>query len=228
MPRRLWFEQPNENTVLWDIPKVEINGRIDRREFEKPEPPAGWKLVPQARADQIQPRVIRQNPAVSRSFAGGKPAGVAAWAGPWLSSFMRSATWAAGRIANPGQRERLMLCPKIQPPRNSRRRAGLIPVESNPGRARRGGKFETCPSGLFPGRIGQVGPPLGKMRARLVTILLLCGATSMGGVVMRTLCKVTLTLGVVALLAAPALAQRQRPAGRSWRLRRRRCDGIAR
>src|SRR5205807_9655797 len=24
MPRRLWFEQPNKNTVLWDIPKVDI------------------------------------------------------------------------------------------------------------------------------------------------------------------------------------------------------------
>lgn len=61
MPRRLWFEQPNKSTVSWDIPKVEINGALARREFEKPEPPAGWKLVPQTRADQIQPRVIRQN-----------------------------------------------------------------------------------------------------------------------------------------------------------------------
>ena len=60
--RRLWFEAPNKNTVLWDMPKVEVNGAMNVREFDKPEPPPGWKVkVMPRQQEQPQPRVIRPN-----------------------------------------------------------------------------------------------------------------------------------------------------------------------
>jgi TIGR03009 family protein len=44
LPRRLWFEQPNGNEVTWDLPKTEMNVRIDRTLFTAPQAPAGWTL----------------------------------------------------------------------------------------------------------------------------------------------------------------------------------------
>jgi TIGR03009 family protein len=45
LPRQLWFEQVNGNETTWDIPKVQTGVTLDRRSFDAPRPPAGWKLV---------------------------------------------------------------------------------------------------------------------------------------------------------------------------------------
>jgi len=65
LPRQLWFEHPNGNEVTWDIPRIQSGMRLERRYFDAPQPPPGWKLVPVARtADgprnaDVPPRVVR-------------------------------------------------------------------------------------------------------------------------------------------------------------------------
>ncbi|MFM7150395.1 MAG: TIGR03009 domain-containing protein [Gemmataceae bacterium] len=73
LPRQLWFEHPNGNTVTWDIPRLQSGVALDRRAFDSPKVPAGWKLVPVNRSSttgttngiptsnekQPPPRVIR-------------------------------------------------------------------------------------------------------------------------------------------------------------------------
>jgi TIGR03009 family protein len=49
LPRRLWFEEGNGNEVTWDIPRVQTGVAVDRRVFEAPKPPRGWKLVTKPR-----------------------------------------------------------------------------------------------------------------------------------------------------------------------------------
>lgn len=46
LPRQLWFEQGNGNEVTWDIPTLRTDVKLDRRAFDTPKPPEGWKLVP--------------------------------------------------------------------------------------------------------------------------------------------------------------------------------------
>ena len=60
MPRQLWFEEANGNEIKWDIPSILQGLSLDRRIFDTPRTPAGWKLVPispTAKADA--PRVVR-------------------------------------------------------------------------------------------------------------------------------------------------------------------------
>ena len=60
--KQLWFEAPNKNTVLWMMSKAEVNGAMNIREFDKPEPPPGWKVkVMPRQQEQPQPRIIRPN-----------------------------------------------------------------------------------------------------------------------------------------------------------------------
>jgi TIGR03009 family protein len=59
MPRQLWFEQPNRDTVTWDFPKVEIGIRLNPADFSKPPVPQGWRMVDVKPQDQ-RPPVIRQ------------------------------------------------------------------------------------------------------------------------------------------------------------------------
>jgi TIGR03009 family protein len=62
MPRQLWFKHVNGSEVTWDIPRLETGVTLDRRYFDKPTPPAGWKLVPvntKASATAPPPRVAR-------------------------------------------------------------------------------------------------------------------------------------------------------------------------
>jgi TIGR03009 family protein len=60
LPRQLWFESANGDEVLWDLPRLQNGARIDRRYFDKPQTPAGWRVtvVP----TEPQPRVIRPAP----------------------------------------------------------------------------------------------------------------------------------------------------------------------
>jgi TIGR03009 family protein len=46
LPRQLWFEHANRSEVLWDIPNLQIGMALDRRTFDPPQAPPGWKLVP--------------------------------------------------------------------------------------------------------------------------------------------------------------------------------------
>jgi TIGR03009 family protein len=57
MPRQLWFEQPNGDTITWDFPKIESGLRLNPAEFTKPAVPQGWKMVdqPQERQPVIRP-----------------------------------------------------------------------------------------------------------------------------------------------------------------------------
>jgi hypothetical protein len=62
----LWFEHPNGNEVTWDIPRLQSGVSLDRRAFDAPKPPPGWKLVPvnnttRSSGSQPPPRVVRPN-----------------------------------------------------------------------------------------------------------------------------------------------------------------------
>jgi len=58
LPRQLWFEHVNGNEVTWDIPQLRSGVEIDRRLFDQPRVPPGWKL--QTVTAQT-PRVIRSS-----------------------------------------------------------------------------------------------------------------------------------------------------------------------
>ena len=62
LPRQLWFEHPNGNEVLWDIPRIQSGLRLERRHFDAPQPPPGWRVVPVARNADVPPRVARPSP----------------------------------------------------------------------------------------------------------------------------------------------------------------------
>ncbi|HLJ93407.1 MAG TPA: TIGR03009 domain-containing protein [Gemmataceae bacterium] len=71
MPRRLSFFEPNGNQITWDIPVIEINIQLDRREFTSPTLPSkDWKLVKAPKAapapapsnNDLPPRVVRPKP----------------------------------------------------------------------------------------------------------------------------------------------------------------------
>jgi TIGR03009 family protein len=53
MPRQLWFEHANRSTTLWDIPNLQVGMAMDRRTFDAPQAPQGWKLVPGEKGNQI-------------------------------------------------------------------------------------------------------------------------------------------------------------------------------
>ena len=59
LPRSLWFEQPNGNEINWDIPRLEINARLNRAEFTSPALPPNWRLVRVPR--DLPPRIVRPN-----------------------------------------------------------------------------------------------------------------------------------------------------------------------
>jgi TIGR03009 family protein len=60
LPRRLWFESPNSTQVTWDVVQINSNDKtIDRREFDAPTPPAGWKMTQAPKDADVTPRVAR-------------------------------------------------------------------------------------------------------------------------------------------------------------------------
>ena len=65
LPRQVWFEQPNGNELMWDLPKVVRDQAIDRADFAAPTAaPPGWNMVkvPRAEAtprDEPKPSVVR-------------------------------------------------------------------------------------------------------------------------------------------------------------------------
>ncbi|HTU23619.1 MAG TPA: TIGR03009 domain-containing protein [Gemmataceae bacterium] len=53
LPRQLWFEHANRSEVMWDIPNLQVGMALDRRSFDAPKAPPGWKLVPGENRRQI-------------------------------------------------------------------------------------------------------------------------------------------------------------------------------
>lgn len=67
LPRQLWFEHSNGNEVTWDVPKVQTPVKLERRDFDAPKTPDGWKLVPMTdKKATVQPRVIRPSSEVEK------------------------------------------------------------------------------------------------------------------------------------------------------------------
>ena len=59
-PRRLWFEQANSTETTWDVLQINSNDKtIDRREFDAPTPPPGWKMVNAPKDAKSPPRMAR-------------------------------------------------------------------------------------------------------------------------------------------------------------------------
>ncbi len=67
LPRQLWFEQPNGNEVLWDIPRIDSGIYLNMTEFTTPDVPRGWTMVRVPRRETMAqpgdgpPRVVRPN-----------------------------------------------------------------------------------------------------------------------------------------------------------------------
>ncbi len=63
LPRQLWFEHANGEETTWDIPRIQNGAQLDRRLFDAPKEPAGWKkvVVPPSESEP-KPRVIRTTP----------------------------------------------------------------------------------------------------------------------------------------------------------------------
>jgi TIGR03009 family protein len=62
LPRQLWFEHANGNEVTWDIPRLLSGVPLERRNFDAPKPPPGWKLINvkrEAAPAAPPPRVVR-------------------------------------------------------------------------------------------------------------------------------------------------------------------------
>jgi TIGR03009 family protein len=53
LPRRLWFEHPNKSETMWDIPNLQIGMKLERRYFDAPQAPPGWKLVAGEKRQQV-------------------------------------------------------------------------------------------------------------------------------------------------------------------------------
>ena len=62
LPRQLWMRAPNGDEQTWNIPQVKKDVPIERREFQAPEAPKGWKMVQGVKPTEAEkaPRIIRQ------------------------------------------------------------------------------------------------------------------------------------------------------------------------
>lgn len=49
LPRQLWFEHANGTEITWDIPRLQAGVTLNRRLFDAPKVPDGWKMVPVAK-----------------------------------------------------------------------------------------------------------------------------------------------------------------------------------
>jgi TIGR03009 family protein len=72
LPRRLWFQHANRSEVTWDIPNLQVGMALDRRAFDKPNAPPGWKIV--AGENRVQARPASPTAPVEPK-AGTPPAG---------------------------------------------------------------------------------------------------------------------------------------------------------
>jgi TIGR03009 family protein len=73
LPRQLWFQHANGNEVKWDIPNLQTNMKLDRRTFDEPKEPPGWKKV--AGESQPKPHTVRPAGPGDAPAPPAKPAG---------------------------------------------------------------------------------------------------------------------------------------------------------
>jgi TIGR03009 family protein len=68
LPRQVWFQTPNQNEVLWELPVLDLQTPVKADDFNRPPMPKGWKEQlfplanePPASATQpgVPPRVVR-------------------------------------------------------------------------------------------------------------------------------------------------------------------------
>lgn len=59
LPRQLWFEQPNGSEVTWDLPRLQVNAKVNRTDFDAPRLPQGWKMTQVPQNADLPPRVVR-------------------------------------------------------------------------------------------------------------------------------------------------------------------------
>ena len=60
LPRQLWFQEPNGNTVTWEFDKIQTNVGVPAANFERPTAlEKGWTFQPMAAQPAGPPRVVR-------------------------------------------------------------------------------------------------------------------------------------------------------------------------
>jgi TIGR03009 family protein len=59
LPRQLWFEHPDGGEVVWDIPRIQSGAELNRRMFDPPQTPPGWRVTTGARANEAPAPTIR-------------------------------------------------------------------------------------------------------------------------------------------------------------------------
>jgi TIGR03009 family protein len=59
LPRQLWFEHPDGGEVVWDIPRIQSGAELNRRLFDPPQTPPGWRVTTGARANEAPAPTIR-------------------------------------------------------------------------------------------------------------------------------------------------------------------------
>jgi len=59
LPRQIWFQQPNTEEVLWDIPTIQSGVKLEKKDFAVPQVPQGWKMVQGLAPQNDPPRVVR-------------------------------------------------------------------------------------------------------------------------------------------------------------------------
>ena len=60
LPRRLWFEHANGNSVTWDIPEMTTDQNLKPQDFTPPKAPEGWETV-RVRNDSAPPTAPKLN-----------------------------------------------------------------------------------------------------------------------------------------------------------------------
>jgi hypothetical protein len=63
LPRRLWFQHPNGDEILWDLPNIDTTVQLKPVDFTPPAAPAGWETKKEPKLTNAPgssaPRVVR-------------------------------------------------------------------------------------------------------------------------------------------------------------------------
>lgn len=59
LPQRIWYVEPNKDTITFNIQNIQRNVRLTNADFDKPELPKGWKFKPVEKSEDLPPRVAR-------------------------------------------------------------------------------------------------------------------------------------------------------------------------
>jgi len=67
LPRRLWFQQPNDTQVTWDLPNMDTKTQLHVSDFTPPDAPRGWekkseRYQPPTGANDGRPPTFRGEP----------------------------------------------------------------------------------------------------------------------------------------------------------------------